>query len=232
MRCSIRFAQVAPVAWLIRGRPTRGQLLLEIRRTRLVRTPRGKSRPFAPRRGPLRAKLLRPVRCRCAPNCPGPTCCAPRCSGPGCCGPRLSRSRFLRPRASIRVGPSQTAQQIQWARSAKRALGDNWISPAKIRTGQRRPVRRRSVDWPCLVCTRVRSCVVPKSSRSSLREGPDAPGPSLGVGAQVRLRQRQTTGVVIGYSPHRSRVWVRWEDTGEVTHILIANLERVPAVSK
>jgi hypothetical protein len=73
---------------------------------------------------------------------------------------------------------------------------------------------------------------VPKSSRSSLREGPDAPRPFLGVGAQVRLRQRQTTGVVIGYSPHRSRVWVRWEDTGEVTHILIANLERVPAVSK
>jgi hypothetical protein len=53
-----------------------------------------------------------------------------------------------------------------------------------------------------------------------------------GVGAQVRQRQRQTTGVVIGYSPDRDRVRVKWDDSGEVTHILTANLERVPAVGK
>jgi hypothetical protein len=86
--------------------------------------------------------------------------------------------------------------------------------------------------WPCLVCTSVRSCVVPKSSRSSFAKAQTRPGRSLGVGAKVRLRQRQTTGVVIGYSPQRNRVRVRWDDTGEVAHILIANLERVPAVSK
>jgi hypothetical protein len=37
---------------------------------------------------------------------------------------RLSQPRFLLPRASIKVGPSQTAQQIQWAKPAIRALGD------------------------------------------------------------------------------------------------------------
>jgi hypothetical protein len=55
------------------------------------------------------------------------------------------------------------------------------------------------------------------------------PGRSLGLGAQVRLRERHATGIVIGYSPDIDRVRVQWDDTEEVTHILIANLERVPS---
>ena len=51
----------------------------------------------------------------------------------------------------------------------------------------------------------------------------------LPLGARVRLRGREATGVIIGNSTDRDRVQVQWDDTGEVTHILIANLERVPS---
>jgi hypothetical protein len=44
------------------------------------------------------------------------------------------------------------------------------------------------------------------------------------VGATIRLRGRGATGVIIGNSSDKDRVRVRWEDTGDVTHCLKANL--------
>jgi hypothetical protein len=66
---------------------------------------------------------------------------------------------------------------------------------------------------------------VPKSAKPSPRKRPD-----LLIGAYVRLRRGQhgqATGVVIGNSPDIDRVQVQWEDTGEITHCLKANLELV-----
>ena len=44
------------------------------------------------------------------------------------------------------------------------------------------------------------------------------------LGSHVRLRLREATGVVVGYSSGE-RVRVQWDDTGVVTHCLNANLE-------
>jgi hypothetical protein len=49
----------------------------------------------------------------------------------------------------------------------------------------------------------------------------------LPLGATVRLRGRDATGVIIGNSPDIERVRVQWDDTGEVTHCLCTRL--VPA---
>ena len=54
---------------------------------------------------------------------------------------------------------------------------------------------------------------MPKSAEPSLRKRPD-----LLIGAYVRLRRGQATGVVIANSTDINRVQVRWDDTGEVTH--------------
>jgi hypothetical protein len=61
---------------------------------------------------------------------------------------------------------------------------------------------------------------------------PNGTPQTLPLGAHVRLRRRQATGVVVGYSPDFDRVQVQWDDTRAVTHILIPNLERVPAASE
>jgi hypothetical protein len=45
------------------------------------------------------------------------------------------------------------------------------------------------------------------------------------LGAAVRLRRRDATGVVVGNSPDIDRVRVQWDDTGEVTHCVRTNLE-------
>jgi hypothetical protein len=58
-----------------------------------------------------------------------------------------------------------------------------------------------------------------------LRKRPDATAQPLPLGAAVRLRGRDATGVVIGNSRDRYRVRVQWDDTGEVTHCLKRNLE-------
>jgi len=47
------------------------------------------------------------------------------------------------------------------------------------------------------------------------------------LGAAVRLRGREGTGLIIGKAPDIDRVAVRWDDTGEVTHCLKAKLELV-----
>jgi hypothetical protein len=66
---------------------------------------------------------------------------------------------------------------------------------------------------------------MPKSAKPSLTERPDAT--TFPLGAHVRLRRRKATGVVIGNSTDIDRVQVQWDDTGEVTHCLKANLELV-----
>jgi|SoiMethySBSTD1v2_1073268.scaffolds.fasta_scaffold1181765_2 hypothetical protein len=48
------------------------------------------------------------------------------------------------------------------------------------------------------------------------------------LGAAVRVRRGEATGVVIGKPADTDRVRVRWDDTDEVTDCLRANL--IPAV--
>jgi hypothetical protein len=68
--------------------------------------------------------------------------------------------------------------------------------------------------------------VRPSKPAHPLRARPDATAQPLPLGAAVRLRGREATGVVIGNSPHHDyRVRVQWDDTGEVTHCLKRNLE-------
>jgi hypothetical protein len=62
-----------------------------------------------------------------------------------------------------------------------------------------------------------------KPAQPSLRRAETAQ--LLPLGAAVRLRGREATGVVIGNSPYEYRVRVEWDDTGEVTHCLKRNLE-------
>jgi hypothetical protein len=70
--------------------------------------------------------LLRPrAESSLCPHLPSPQLLLPQEFRPQLLWSRLSQPRSLRPRASIKVGPSQTAQQIQWAKPAIRALGDN-----------------------------------------------------------------------------------------------------------
>ena len=78
----------------------------------------------------VEAQLLRPRPRSSCPPLSRPHLLRPQAPRPRLLRPRLFRSRFLRPRVSIRVGPSQTAQQIQWAKPAIRAPGDNWVWPA------------------------------------------------------------------------------------------------------
>jgi len=65
---------------------------------------------------------------------------------------------------------------------------------------------------------------------SSVRPIPEPPKRSattaqpLLLGARVRLQSREATGVIIGNSRESNRVRVRWDDTGEVTRCLRANL--------
>jgi hypothetical protein len=69
------------------------------------------------------------------------------------------------------------------------------------------------------------------SVRPSKRNLPSEPNdpvatvPPLPLGAAVRLRGRDATGVVVGNSPDRDRVCVQWDDTGEVTHCVRTSLE-------
>jgi hypothetical protein len=67
----------------------------------------------------------------------------------------------------------------------------------------------------------------PKPAKPSLRKRPDATAQPLLLGTAVRLHGKGATGVVIGNSADIDRVRVRWDDTGEVTNCLRANL--VPA---
>jgi hypothetical protein len=60
---------------------------------------------------------------------------------------------------------------------------------------------------------------VPKLAKRPRRKG--AP---LLLGARVRFHSREATGVIIGNSLDTDRVRVRWDDTGEVSHCLRANL--------
>jgi hypothetical protein len=53
---------------------------------------------------------------------------------------------------------------------------------------------------------------------------PTATAKPLLLGAHVRLPSSGATGVVIGYPPERDRVFVRWDDSGEVTRCLKAKL--------
>ena len=57
-----------------------------------------------------------------------------------------------------------------------------------------------------------------------------SPGSSSGpqpfpLGAAVSLRSGEATGIVTGYPSDTDRVQVLWDDTGEVTYCLKANLE-------
>jgi hypothetical protein len=45
------------------------------------------------------------------------------------------------------------------------------------------------------------------------------------LGAAVSLRRREATAIVVGYTTNIDRVQVLWDDTGEVTHCLKANLD-------
>jgi hypothetical protein len=56
---------------------------------------------------------------------------------------------------------------------------------------------------------------------------PTATAQPLLLGAYVHLHMSPATGVVIGYSPERDRVLVRWDDSGEVTRCLRAKLAPV-----
>jgi hypothetical protein len=47
------------------------------------------------------------------------------------------------------------------------------------------------------------------------------------LGAHVRMRGRDATGVIIANSSDSDRVRVRWDDTGEVMHCLRGKLELV-----
>jgi hypothetical protein len=47
------------------------------------------------------------------------------------------------------------------------------------------------------------------------------------IGATVRLRGTEPTGVIIGNSSDKDRVRVRWKDTGDETYCLKANLALV-----
>jgi hypothetical protein len=67
--------------------------------------------------------------------------------------------------------------------------------------------------------------VRPSKPPQPLRKSRDADAQPLPLGAAVRLRGRETTGVVIGNSHYEYRVRVQWDDTGEVTHCLKRNLE-------
>jgi len=66
---------------------------------------------------------------------------------------------------------------------------------------------------------------MPKAAKPALTARPDAATVPLGV--HVRLRRRKAARVVIGNSTDIDRVQVQWDDTGEVTHCLKANLEPV-----
>jgi hypothetical protein len=77
-----------------------------------------------------------------------PTVAAPLVAPPGAQAPlvaaRPSQSRFLRPRAFIRVGPTQAAQQIQWA---KPAMGFLRYSPAVAARAARCSTHRITWRW-------------------------------------------------------------------------------------
>jgi hypothetical protein len=57
-------------------------------------------------------------------------------------------------------------------------------------------------------------------AKPSLREGSATTAQPLLLGARVRIRGRDATGVIIGNSSDSDRVRVRWDDTSEVTHCL------------
>jgi hypothetical protein len=44
------------------------------------------------------------------------------------------------------------------------------------------------------------------------------------IGVHVRLHSGAATGVVIGYSPNRDSVLVRWDESGKVTRCLRSKL--------
>jgi hypothetical protein len=66
---------------------------------------------------------------------------------------------------------------------------------------------------------------VSKRTLPSRNDDPVATAQPLPLGATVRLRGREATGVIIGNSTDRDRVRVQWDDTGEVTHCVKTNLE-------
>ena len=73
----------------------------------------------------------------------------------------------------------------------------------------------------CSACDLVLS----RRLRTGLRKRPAATAQPLLLGAAVRLGRSGATGAVIGNSADIDRVRVRWDDTGEVTNCLRANLE-------
>src|SRR5262245_27368629 len=66
---------------------------------------------------------------------------------------------------------------------------------------------------------------VSKRTLPSRDDDPVATAQLLPLGANVRLRGREATGVIVGNSPDIDRFQVQWDDTGMVTHCLKANLE-------
>jgi hypothetical protein len=75
----------------------------------------------------------------------------------------------------------------------------------------------------CSACDLVLS----RRLRTRLRKRPATTEQPLLLGAAVRQRRGEATGVVIGESADIDRVRIRWHDTDEVTDCLSANL--VPA---
>jgi hypothetical protein len=53
---------------------------------------------------------------------------------------------------------------------------------------------------------------------------PAATAQPLLIGAHVRLHMSPATGVVIGCSPNRDSVLVRWDESGKVTRCLRSKL--------
>src|SRR5262245_14904750 len=158
------------------------------------------------------------------------------CTSDGNVGtPALGPRAFLRTHRHDGTASAKVNTPAAWSRAGLSAL-----------TGRRPPttvlVQRTAADSTLTVarlsfglgvCVSVRPCSVRKSAKPSVRDRPDSTKQPLSPGAHVRLRWREATGVVIGYYDYSHyRVKIRWDDTGQVTNCLKANLELVPAVSE
>jgi hypothetical protein len=63
------------------------------------------------------------------------------------------------------------------------------------------------------------------SAKPTVNKRPATTAQPLLLGTAVRRRGKEaTTGVIIAYASDSDRVRVRWDDTGNVTHCLRANL--------
>jgi hypothetical protein len=98
----------------------------------------------------------------------------------------------------------------------RESIGGTLVPPMTAR--QDRPIRLgQGTDYSSTMS------IVHSAKPTVQRSAPTAQ--PLLLGTAVRLRGKEaTTGVIIAYASDSDRVRVRWDDTGEVTHCLRANL--------